>query len=116
MSTPINLYEHLADELGALIASRVFAPGDRLPSIRHLSQQKRLSISTVMQALRLLEDRGLIDAKPQAGFYVRHRARTLAGIDHPQCPKDATYVGINNRLMRVLQANDSAAVAQLGSA
>src|SRR3954471_23983312 len=77
MSVSITLYEQLADELGILITSRVFAPGDRLPSIRHLSQQKRLSISTVMQALRLLEDRGLIEARPQAGFYVRHRARNL---------------------------------------
>ena len=77
MSAQLNLYERLADELGTLIANKVLAPGDRLPSIRHLSQQKRLSISTVMQALRLLEDRGLIDARPQAGFYVRQRARNL---------------------------------------
>ncbi|MDB5761084.1 MAG: PLP-dependent aminotransferase family protein [Herminiimonas sp.] len=116
MSAQINLYEHLADELGALIANRIFAPGDRLPSIRHLAQQKRISISTVMQALRLLEDRGLIDAKPQAGFYVRHRARTLAGIGSAQCPREPTYVGINNLLMRVLQANDSPGAVQLGSA
>ncbi len=116
MSSQLNLYEHLADELGALIAGRIFAPGDRLPSIRHLAQQKRLSISTVMQALRLLEDRGLIDAKPQAGFYVRHRARTLSCITSSHCPKEPTYVGINNLLMRVLQANDSLGVVQLGSA
>lgn len=74
----INLYEQLANELGGLIASRVFAPGDRLPSIRHLAQQKRLSVSTVMQALRLMEDRGLIESRPQAGYYVRHRSRTMA--------------------------------------
>src|ERR1700741_1453816 len=77
MSNPLNPYEHLATELGGLIASRVFAPGDRLPSIRHLAQQKRLSVSTVMQALRLMEDRGLVDAKPQAGYYVRHRQRIM---------------------------------------
>ena len=58
MNAPLNLYEHLANELGALIDARVFAPGDRLPSIRHLAQQKRISVSTVMQALRLMEDRG----------------------------------------------------------
>jgi DNA-binding transcriptional MocR family regulator len=104
MSAQINLYEHLADELGALIANKVFAPGDRLPSIRHLSQQKRLSISTVMQALRLLEDRGLIDARPQAGFYVRHRARNLVGASDAQCLNEPTYVGINNLLMKVLRS------------
>jgi len=116
MSTQLNLYEHLANELGGLIASRVLAPGDRLPSIRHLAQQKRLSVSTVMQALRLMEDRGLIDAKPQAGFYVRHRARTLAPVPESQDLKEPGYVGINNLLMRVLQANEGPHLVQLGSA
>lgn len=78
-----NLYEQLADELGAHIADRVFAPGDRLPSIRHLAQQKRLSVSTVLQALRLMEDRGLIEARPQAGYYVRHRARLMSVMTDP---------------------------------
>nr|WP_315395473.1 PLP-dependent aminotransferase family protein [uncultured Duganella sp.] len=112
----INLYEQLANELGGLIASRVFAPGDRLPSIRHLAQQKRLSVSTVMQALRLMEDRGLIEARPQAGYYVRHRARTLAVMtDAGQLPEPA-FVGINNLLMRVLKANEEPGIVQLGSA
>ncbi|RFP15212.1 PLP-dependent aminotransferase family protein [Duganella sp. BJB488] len=116
MSNQLNLYEHLANELGGLIASRVFAPGDRLPSIRHLAQQKRLSVSTVMQALRLMEDRGLVDARPQAGYYVRHRARTMAAMaDAGQLPEPA-YVGINNLLMRVLKANEASGLVQMGSA
>jgi DNA-binding transcriptional MocR family regulator len=114
MSAQVNLYEHLADELAALIASRVFAPGDRLPSIRHLAQQKRLSISTVMQALRLLEDRGLVDAKPQAGYYVRPRARCLVAAPEAQHIKEPTYVGINNLLMEVLRAMKAPGALQLG--
>jgi DNA-binding transcriptional MocR family regulator len=113
MSVQTNLYERLADELGGLIASRVFAPGDRLPSIRRLAQQKRLSISTVMQALRLLEDRGLVDVRPQAGFYVRHRARCLTAPCATQATTESTYVGINNTLMRVLKANKEPGVMQL---
>lgn len=114
MSAQTNLYEHLADELAALIASRVFAPGDRLPSIRHLAQQKRLSISTVMQALRLLEDRGLVDAKPQAGYYVRPRARGLVAPVDARDMKEPTYVGINNMLMEVLRAMKTPGALQLG--
>ncbi|KIF80563.1 aminotransferase-like domain-containing protein [Noviherbaspirillum autotrophicum] len=113
MPAQANLYENLADELGALIANKVFVPGDRLPSIRHLSQQKRLSISTVMQALRLLEDRGLVDARPQAGFYVRHRARSLIAAADAHCVKEPTHVGINNLLMRVLRANKAPGTLQL---
>lgn len=116
MSNQLHLYEHLANELGGLIASRVFAPGDRLPSIRHLAQQKRLSVSTVMQALRLMEDRGLVDAKPQAGYYVRHRARMMAVMTDVGHLQEPAYVGINNLLMRVLTANESAGLVQMGSA
>ena len=116
MSTSLNLYEHLANELGGLIASRVFAPGDRLPSIRHLAQQKRLSVSTVMQALRLMEDRGLVDAKPQAGYYVRHRQRMMAVMPDAGHLQEPAYVGINNLLMRILKANEDPGVVQLGSA
>ena len=111
-----NLYEQLANELGAMIASRVFAPGDRLPSIRHLAQQKRLSVSTVLQALRLMEDRGLVEARPQAGYYVRHRPRMMAVMnDAPQLQEPA-FVGIQNLLMRVLKANEDPGIMQLGSA
>jgi DNA-binding transcriptional MocR family regulator len=116
MSTQHNLYEQLADELGALIADRVFVPGDRLPSVRHMAQQKRLSISTVMQALRLLEDRGLVDAKPQAGFFVRARPRALVETPMAADLEAPDFVGINNRLMRVLQSNESQGAVQLGSA
>lgn len=116
MSSQLNLYENLADELGALIAGSILAPGDRLPSIRHLAQQKRLSISTVMQALRLLEDRGLVDARPQAGFYVRHRARALHGIVNAPALKEPTFVGISNLLMQVLRDNEAPGIVQLGSA
>jgi len=115
MSIHINLYEHLANELGQLIASRVFAPGDRLPSIRHLAQQKRLSVSTVMQALRLMEDRGLVEARPQAGYYVRQRARMAAVTADAEHLKEPAFVGINNLLMRVLKANEDTSIVQLGS-
>jgi DNA-binding transcriptional MocR family regulator len=116
MSFQSNLYEQLAAELSGLIASRIFAPGERLPSIRHLAQQKRLSISTVIQALRLLEDRGLIDAKPQAGYYVRHRPRTMLAVQAGECSQEPAFVGITNLLMRVLRANEAPGVIQLGSA
>jgi DNA-binding transcriptional MocR family regulator len=111
----VTLYEQLADELSGLISSRVFAPGDRLPSIRHLAQQKRLSVSTVMQALRLLEDRGLIEARPQAGYYVRHRPRMTAVMSEAEPLKEPAFVGINNLLMRVLKANEDTSIVQLGS-
>ena len=111
-----NLYEQLAGELSAHIADRVFAPGDRLPSIRHLAQQKRLSVSTVLQALRVMENQGLIEARPQAGYYVRHRARMAPVAAEAEHLKEPGYVGITSLLMRVLKENESPGMVHLGSA
>ncbi|MCW3061434.1 MAG: GntR family transcriptional regulator [Capsulimonas sp.] len=66
-----TLYEEVAARVTRLIDEGTFQPGDRLSSVRKLSQQLQVSISTVMEAYRVLEDRGLIEARPQSGYYVR---------------------------------------------
>lgn len=68
------LYEQVADRLQEMIANGTLKPGDRLPSIRKLKQQLSVSFSTVMEAYRVLEDRGLIAARPQSGYYVKPTA------------------------------------------
>ncbi len=67
------VYLKVADALESLIASRSLRPGDRVPSVRQFSRQQHVSIPTVMQAYALLETRGLIEARPKSGFYVRFR-------------------------------------------
>ncbi len=57
--------------VGWLIEQGTLPAGGRVPSVRQLSQQQGVSISTVVQAYRLLEDRGLIEGRPQSGYYVR---------------------------------------------
>ena len=68
-----HLYERLAGEVLGQIQAGVLRPGDRLPSVRRVSRQKTLSVTTVRQAYQTLEDRGLIEARPQSGYYVRWR-------------------------------------------
>ena len=65
------LYQRLADELAALIERRALRPGDRLPSVRGYSRQKRVSLATVLRTYQVLEDRGYIEVRPQSGHYVR---------------------------------------------
>ncbi len=64
-------YERIANDIDHLIACGAFKPGDRIPSVREMSRQRDVSISTVLQAYYLLEARGLIRARPRSGFYVR---------------------------------------------
>ncbi|MBV8352188.1 MAG: PLP-dependent aminotransferase family protein [Verrucomicrobia bacterium] len=66
-------YLALANSLEVQIQADVFRPGDRLPSVRSLCGDHRLSIETVLHTLRVLEDRGIVEARPRSGFYIKSR-------------------------------------------
>src|SRR5260221_7046836 len=68
------LYETVADSISGMISAGTLLPGERVPSVRRLSNQRRVSIATVLRAYEVLENRGLIEARPNAGYYVRHRS------------------------------------------
>jgi DNA-binding transcriptional MocR family regulator len=69
------LYQQIAQLLAQLIHSGTFKTGQRLPSVRDTAAQQGVSVSTVMQAFRLLEERGLVQARPKAGYFVRRMPR-----------------------------------------
>ena len=70
-STSSYLYERVEAQVRTLIEQRVLQPGERIPSLRRMSSQARVSLATVMQAYMSLERRGLIEARAKSGFYVR---------------------------------------------
>ncbi|HBV92781.1 MAG TPA: GntR family transcriptional regulator, partial [Pantoea sp.] len=49
-------YEHLATLLAQRIEQGLYRSGERLPSVRSLSTEHGVSISTVQQAYHLLEE------------------------------------------------------------
>ncbi|WP_322094514.1 aminotransferase-like domain-containing protein [Paraburkholderia bannensis] len=71
-------YEQLADDIEAAVQSGVFGPGERIPSVRRASEQHGVSIKTVLHAYALLESRGVIESRPQSGFFVKARPRMPA--------------------------------------
>ena len=64
-------YHTLADRMASAITAGRMPAGASLPSLRDCAAQHGLSLNTVIAAYRLLEERGLIEARPQSGFYVR---------------------------------------------
>ena len=71
MKTKTNaLYEEVAGKMDHLIRHGTYRTGDRIPSIRDISRSMKVSISTALEAYRLLEVKGLIEARPQSGYYV----------------------------------------------
>src|SRR5947208_267067 len=85
MLTGMPLYVGIAENLTRQMARGALRPGDRVPSLRQLSQQERVSISTALQAYLWLESRGYLESRPQSGFYVRTPFAKL--IPEPQCEK-----------------------------
>lgn len=64
-------YEQVASRVEQLINKGTLNTGDKVPSIRSMARQMDVSIMTVLEGFRLLEDRGLIESRPQSGYYVR---------------------------------------------
>lgn len=69
-------YERIIGDILQLIEAGTLRPGDRLPSVRRMSAQRRVSIPTVLQAYGKLEARRIIRARPQSGFYVLPQERS----------------------------------------
>lgn len=80
------LYESLANEIARLIDTGTFRSGDRIPSVREMRRQHRVSAATVVQAYVSLENRGLIEARPKSGFFVRARWSALLPEMKPSTP------------------------------
>jgi DNA-binding transcriptional MocR family regulator len=77
------VYVRLANLLEEMIRGRSLRPGDRVPSVRHFSEQQRVSVPTALHAYTTLETRGLIEARPKSGFFVRARLADL--VREPDC-------------------------------
>ncbi len=77
LDSPRSLYLQLADTLADQIEAGTYGPGDRIPSVRKLRDQFGVSLTTVLEACRVLEDRGLVQTRAQSGHYVRPRRPVL---------------------------------------
>lgn len=101
-------------EMGALQA------GERMPSVRGLMQRHQISLSTALQMLRHLEERGHLQARPRVGYFVRDFKRErLEPVSEPDLsqpvrpvPQDphAHFVGINEHISLLLERGRQARV------
>jgi DNA-binding transcriptional MocR family regulator len=112
----VNLYEEVSGRILRLIDNGVYKIGDRIPSVRALSQQLSVSISTVTEAYRLMEDQGRIEARPQSGYYVRPYLAHLPEPATSQPIVEPTPVGNGELVMRVMRDTADPRLLQLGAA
>src|SRR5579875_15626 len=60
----MRAYEAVVEQVSMAIRTGDLMPGDRLPSERELMKQFELSRSTIREALRVLESKGLVRSRP----------------------------------------------------
>jgi DNA-binding transcriptional MocR family regulator len=111
------LYEKIADGITKLIRIGTYRAGERIPSVRQMSKQQDVSISTVLQAYLVLENRGLIEAKPQSGYYVR--TPEFERLPEPETSSpgpDPSHISLHELMMMILRDTLNPELVQLGAA
>lgn len=111
------LYEKVATKIGEMIDQGTYRPGDRVPSIRDLSRKMRVSINTAIEAYAHLENRGMIEARPQSGFYVRSRVPEPR-VDPPERNVEeliSCCVSVEETPRRILRSLSDVSLVPLGT-
>src|SRR5262245_7408418 len=82
-----------------------------------MCRQRRISLSTALQAYRTLEERGILEARPQSGYYVargRPSARELPALSRP--PGKATSVAVSGIILKLVEYAADPRLVPLGCA
>lgn len=110
------LYRQVIDLIQETLNSGTLKAGDRLPSLRKMSQQAGVSIPTVRQAYVELERQRRVESRPQSGFYVRHQSANP--IVRPASARRARPVSVDGRslMQRVYDGINHPELVPLGIA
>lgn len=85
-----HIYIQVAEGIEKMIAEEVLRIGDKLPSVRVLSEEYGISMGTAFQAYYHLEGKGLIEARPKSGYYVRFNYRRFPAMPGMILPEPVT--------------------------
>lgn len=69
-----RVYEQIIDVITEMVASGELGPGDKLPPERHLTDLLDVSRSSLREAIRALQEQGVLESRRGAGTYVSETA------------------------------------------
>ena len=111
---PRPIYEQIMDELRKMIISGVFAPDEKLPSVRELAQQLAINPNTIQRAYRELELTGYIYSVAGKGNFAAPRhdvdeGRKKALLDSlAETARELRYLGVSDEeIVRTLEGRQS---------
>ena len=91
-SSPKNelIYLRIANNIEHKINNEVIKLGDKLPSIREMCREHGVSMSSALQAYYVLEGKGLIESRPQSGYYVCYSRKKFPSVPETTQPVNTT--------------------------
>ncbi len=110
------LYEKVANNIERQVHEGIFLPGAKIPSVRKSSKQMEVSVATVLQAYSLLEDRGVIKARPQKGYFVQETQALPKSESFSQEIHSDNKETLQALRARLLRSSESEDITQFGSA
>src|SRR6476660_2220253 len=94
-----HLYLQVADGIEKMIAEEILKIGDKLPSVRVLSEEYGISMGTAFQAYYHLEGKGLVESRPKSGYYVRFNHKRFRDLPEMRVPEPiSTEVSVNEMI------------------
>lgn len=117
----MSIYKQLANQFIEDIQHAKLCEGDKMPSLRQLSQQHSVSMSTAVSCYQELESQGWIQSRPQAGYFVAPRQHSHQTPELKQFVSTVSTVRNFNSVHSALRgplgvsstANDEQAVTEL---
>jgi len=120
-STARNYHSHVINEIGAGVISGRYAIGTTLPNDAELMEEFEVSRTVLREALKTLEAKGLLEARPKVGTKVAKKSRwnlydpqVLAW--HLDATPDADFLSGLHEVRRSLEPLAAAEVARRRSA
>jgi DNA-binding transcriptional MocR family regulator len=86
------LYSRIADRLELQIENRTLKAGDKLMSLRALSKEQGISLSTAYKAYAELENKGIVEARAKSGYFVR-----FSKAQYPKSPEVPASIPVNQK-------------------
>lgn len=115
MENDIFRYRKVEKHILELVDSETIKAGEKLPSLRQLSRQLAVSISTISQAYLELEKKGIIAARERSGFYLTSGAKRLPPpASRPRPNMIPTFGQRNDLIQTVLEALGNRNLLPLG--
>lgn len=110
------LYERISRHIIEQIRSGAYAIGERLPSVRQLSELFGVSVNTVIQSYRQLEAEGYLEARPQSGFFVLTEGDVMPEPDVERFPLLSVEVSLSEQVLQYMEPHARPDLVRFGIA